>query len=135
MERRVMNAIKIHGTGLALTCVLTTLVLLGGCKKNEESIKVQSLQGKVERIEIYPDGTGKITVLYFSEKDNQEITGTGLVTKETEILINGSVAALTDIREGERVRGEVRIAKKGDKRIQVALKIYIDRAKPVGGSG
>lgn len=129
-----MNAIETHGTGLALTCVLTTLVLLDGCKKNEESFKVQSLQGKVERIEINPDGTGKITVLYFSEKDHQEITGTGLVTKETEILINGSVAALTDIREGEHIRGEVRIAKKGDERIQVALKIYIDRAKPVGGS-
>lgn len=129
-----MNAIEIHPTSLALTCVLTTLILLGGCNKNEESFKVQSLQGKVERIEINPDGTGKITVLYFSEKDHQEITGTGLVTKETEILINGSVAALTDIREGERIRGEVRIVKKGEERIQVALKIYIDRAKPVDGS-
>ncbi len=121
--------------GIALICVLTCAVSLGGCKKNEESTKIQILKGKVERIEVGPDGTGKITVLYFSEKQDQELTGTGLVTKETEILINGAVASLSDIREGERVRGEVRIVKKGEERTQVALKIYISRPKPVGSAG
>ena len=119
----------------ALICVLTCAVVFGGCRKNEEGPKVQSLKGKVERIEVNPDGTGRITIIYFSEKQDQEITGTGLVTKETEILINGAVASLSDIREGERVRGEVRIIKKGEERTQVALKIYIDRPKPVGGAG
>jgi hypothetical protein len=59
--------------------------------------------------------------------------GTGTVTKTTEIMINGVVAQLRDIREGERVRGEVRIDKKGSKKERIALKIYIDRAQPVGG--
>ncbi|MHC4698137.1 MAG: hypothetical protein ACYTFA_15495 [Planctomycetota bacterium] len=48
-------------------------------------------------------------------------------------MINGVVAQLRDIREGERVRGEVRIDKKGSKKERIALKIYIDRAQPVGG--
>ena len=121
--------------GIALVCVLACGVIFGGCKKNEEGPKIQSLKGKVERIKANSDGTGSITVLYFSEKQDQEITGTGLVTKETEILINGAVALLSDIREGEQVRGEVRIVKQGEERIQVALKIYIDRPKPVGGAG
>ncbi len=121
--------------GIALVCVLTCAVILGGCKKSEEGPKIQSLKGKVERIDVNSDGTGKITILYFSEKQDQEITGTGLVTKETEILINGAVASLSDIREGERVRGEVRIVKKGEERTQVALKIYISRTKPVGSAG
>lgn len=131
----MMDILANNRKGIALVCVLTWAVILGGCKKNEESPKIQSLKGKVEKIDINPDGTGRITILYFSEKQDQDITGTGLVTKETEILINGAVASLSDIREGEHVRGEVRIVKKGDKRTQVALKIYIDRPKPVGGAG
>lgn len=130
-----MDTLLSNRKGIALICVLTCAVILGGCKKNEESPKVQSLKGKVEKIEVNPDGTGRITIIYFSEKQDQEITGTGLVTKETEILINGAVASLSDIREGERVRGEVRIVKKGEERTQIALKIYIDRPKPVGGAG
>lgn len=130
-----METLLNNRKGFALICVLTCAVIFGGCKKNEEGPKVQSLQGKVERIEVNPDGTGRITIVYFSEKQDQEITGTGLVTKETEILINGAVASLSDIREGERVRGEVRIVKKGEERTQVALKIHIDRPKPVGGAG
>lgn len=131
----MMDILANNRKGTALVCVLTCAVILGGCKKNEESPKIQSLKGKVERIDLNPDGTGRITILYFSEKEDQEMTGTGLVTKETEILINGAVASLSDIREGEHVRGEVRIVKKGDERTQVALKIYIDRPKPVGGAG
>ena len=130
-----METLLNNRKGFALICVLTCAVIFGGCKKNEEGPKVQSLKGKVERIEVNPDGTGRITIVYFSEQQDQEITGTGLVTKETEILINGAVASLSDIREGERVRGEVRIVKNGEERTQVALKIYIDRPKPVGGAG
>ena len=130
-----MDTLLNNRKGFALICVLTCAVIFGGCKKNEEGPKVQSLKGKVERIEVNPDGTGRITIVYFSEQQDQEITGTGLVTKETEILINGAVASLSDIREGERVRGEVRIVKNGEERTQVALKIYIDRPKPVGGAG
>jgi hypothetical protein len=44
-------------------------------------------------------------------------------------------AKLEDVRERERVRGEVRIEKENDKKRQIALKIYIDRPKPVGGEG
>lgn len=130
-----MDTLLNNRKGFALICVLTCAVVFGGCKKTEEGPKVQSFKGKVERIEVNPDGTGRITIVYFSEKQDQEITGTGLVTKETEILINGAVASLSDIREGERVRGEVRIVKNGEERTQVALKIYIDRPKPVGGAG
>ena len=130
-----MDTLLNNRKGFALICVLTCAVIFGGCKKTEEDPKVQSLKGKVERIEVNPDGTGRITIIYFSEKQDQEITGTGLVTKETEILINGAVASLSDIREGERVRGEVRIVKKGEERTQVALKIYISRPKPVGSAG
>jgi len=117
------------GASLAILCSVA------GCSKNEDSTKVQSLQGKVEKLVVNPDGTGRITVLFFSEKQNQEIAGTGEITPETEILINGAVAKLSDIREGERVRGEVRVERKGDVKTQTVLKIHVERAKPVESTG
>lgn len=113
------------GACLAILCIVV------GCSKNEESAKVQSLQGKVEKLVVNSDGTGQITVLFFSEKQNQEVAGTGMITADTEILINGAVAKLSDIREGEHVRGEVRIEKKGSVKIQIVLKIHVERPKPV----
>ena len=74
-----------------------------------------------------------LTVTYFSEKHQQETTGTGLITDETEIMVNGVIAKIGDLREGDRVRGEVRIDKRGGERVQTALKIVVDRPKPIGG--
>jgi len=101
-----------------------------GCRDNDPGFEVITLEGKVEKIDVNPDGTGEITVAYFSEKHNQEMIGTGTITKETEIMINGALAQLKDIRVGERIRGEVRIQNKGDKKNRIALKIHVDRAKP-----
>jgi len=94
------------------------------------------LEGKVEKVEARPDGTGTITILYFNEKKGQEVADKGEVTKETEIMINGAVASLADIKIGERVRGEVKVEKVGEERRHTALKINIDRAMatpPAGG--
>ncbi len=114
---------------------LAILFIVVGCSKKEDSAKVQSLQGKVEKLVVNSDGTGQITVLFFSEKQNQEVAGTGMITADTEILINGAVAKLSDIREGEHVRGEVRIEKKGGVKIQIVLKIHVERPKPVDSTG
>ena len=117
-----------------MICVIPVVLVAGttGCRRNDDSIKVQTLEGKVEEIRVNPDGTGEISVLYFSEKQGQEVLGTGQVTSETEILINGAIASLRDIQVGERVRGEVRIEKKGGEKVQTALKIHVDRPRPVG---
>lgn len=128
-----MNGNRISRWGGWLACVAVSLSF-AGCSRNEDAARVQNLQGKVEKIVVNPDGTGRITVLYFSEKHDEEIAGTGEVTAETEILINGAVAKLSDIREGERIRGEVRIEKKNGIKTQTVLKIFIDRATPVGSS-
>ena len=49
--------------------------------------------------------------------------------------VGGAVAKLSDIREGERIRGEVRIEKKGGVKTQIVLKIHVERAKPVESTG
>ena len=78
--------------------VSLTLVICLGCRKNEDRVSVQTLKGKVDKIVAESDGTGEITVIYFSEKHNQEVRGTGKITKDTEIIINGAIAKLSDIR-------------------------------------
>src|SRR3989304_1143574 len=90
-------------------------VLGGGCGEKQQQAEIISLEGKVEKIERTSDNTGKITVVYISDKQKQEMTGTAQVTKETEIMIDGAAATLKDLREGERVRGDVRVEKKGGK--------------------
>ncbi len=119
-----------------LTCAVIIAPWVVGCRDSGPGFEVITLEGKVEKIKVEADGTGEITVLYFSEKHNQEMVGTGTITKETEIMISGALARLKDIRVGEHVRGEVRIQKKREKKERIALKIYIDRAQPVtGGAG
>ncbi len=117
---------------IGLLCLAVLMVACPGCKDKDPGIDIVALEGKVEKIEISGNDSGKITVVYYSEKQGQDVLGTGLVTKETEIFINGVASKLKDIREGDRVHGEVRIEKGSEPRSQTALKITIDRPKPVG---
>jgi len=117
---------------IGLFCLAAFMATCPGCKEKESEPDIVALDGKVEKIDIAGDDSGKITVEYYNEKQGQNMLGTGLVTKETEIIINGVASKLKDIREGDRVHGEVRIDKKGEQRVQTALKITIDRPKPVG---
>jgi len=116
---------------------LASITAPAGCRRNETEPEVFSIDGKVEKITVAGDDadTGQVTVTYRSEKHDQEIVGTGVVTKDTEVLINGAAAKLRDIREGERVRGQVLVEKKGKQRRLVVRKIYIDRASPGKADG
>lgn len=124
---------RTKGDELVLALLGACLVSLPGCKEKDSGISTMTLEGKIETIERTSDSTGKITVLYYSEKQGQDILGEGLVTNETEIMVNGVVSALKDLREGDRVSGHVRIERRGESRVQTALKISVDRPKPVGG--
>jgi transcription termination factor Rho len=106
---------------------------VGGCREAVPEIEVVSLEGRIEKVERTSDTTGKISVLYYSDKHKQEVMGVGEVTTATEILINGAVARLADLKEGDKVRGEVRVVKHKGERTTTAIKIYVDRPVPMGG--
>lgn len=109
--------------------VVAGSVLLSGCAEKESAPELVTLEGKVEKIERTSDRTGTITVRYYSDKHKQELSGSGNVTEETEILINGVAAGLADLKEGDHVRGDVRIEKKGGSRTQTAVRIRVERAQ------
>lgn len=116
---------------IGAAAALVLAVFVSGCRKKEPQIEVVSLEGTVEAVNARPDGTGDIKVSYFNEKAGQDVIGEGDVTADTEIMINGAVGKLADIQVGDRVRGDVRVEKKGGERKLTALKIIVERAKPV----
>lgn len=118
---------------IGVACLAATFAVCQGCKQKDSGPDILTLKGKVDQVETADGETGTITVMYFSERQGRDVPGTGMVTKETEIMINGVVSKLSDVRLGDRVLGEVRLDKQGDRRVQTALKIVIDRPKPVGG--
>ncbi len=118
--------------GSSFIPIVICLMAMPGCRKQDPGFEVVTLDGRIEKIERTSDDTGKITVSYYSKKQEQEITGTGAVTENTEIMINGAIATLRDLREGERIRGEVRIEGKGDRKERIILKIIVDRPRPLG---
>lgn len=106
------------------------LFALPGCGDDKPSFEVLSLEGRVEEVDLKG---GTVSVEYYNEKKKENVIGTGQVTDETEIMINGVLATLADLRVGDRVAGQVRVEKKGQAQTQIAMKIHVTRPKPVGG--
>jgi len=132
---RTMNSTRNYRALAALGFLAVVVPLTaGGCGDNDSPPEIITLEGKIEKIERTTDKTGKVTVVYYSDKQKQEIPGTAQVTAETEIMIDGAVAILKDLKEGDRVSGEVRVEKKGGKKVQSIVKIHADRTK-AGASG
>jgi hypothetical protein len=119
---------RVPATGAA-AIFLTALALLPatpGCTERDRSPEVFSIDGKIDDIKITGSG-GEITATYFSEKHNQNVVATAVVTKDTEIMINGALAGLSQIRKGEAARADVLVDRSGEERTYKVLKIYIDR--------
>lgn len=125
---------------MALTCgkrsgryfgcsLVVILVMLVGCSEDKPSVSLLSLKGKIEKIDRTSDRTGTITVQYFNEKQSKEVLGSAIVTADTEIMINGALAKLSDLREGDRIRGKVRVEKKGGRNTQTVLQMRVNRAQ------
>ena len=118
-----------HARTARVAALLCLVAALPGCQPKDEPPEVLSVEGRIEDIKVADNG-GEITVAYFNEKQNEEMVGTARVTEQTEIMINGAAAKLADLRNGERVRGDVRVEKRGDQRVLTALKIQAERPMP-----
>ena len=107
-----------------------------GCSERTHEPKVVSLKCVVERIDRQ---NKEVTVRFYSEKRDAELTEVVRVTDETEILINGALARLADVKEGERAEGSIRVTKSADATVYTALRVQIIRADPLkaasGGAG
>jgi len=131
LKRRLPDA-PANRTAVLFCALLALVATATGCSKKDDGPTVMTLEGKIEKLDLNADGTGELTVLYYSEKHNQDALGTALITPETEVLIDGVIATVKEIHLGERVRGDVRVDKKGNKKTQTVVKIYVTRPKTEG---
>ena len=109
-----------------MSCAFSILLLAlcPACREEVKPPEIVSLSGRIVDIDI---GGRRISLLYYNEKYEQEMTKTGDVCEDTEILINGVLATLADLRVGESVRGQVRVEGKEPKRRLTVLRIIVDR--------
>lgn len=113
--------------------LVTVLIGSGGCEKKAKEPEIISLEGRIEKIKVTSEAAGEITVVFFSEKQGKEISGTAVVTETTEILVNGAASKLKDLHEGERIKGQVRVDKKGKETSHTALRIQAQRVASEDG--
>ncbi|MCH7526101.1 MAG: hypothetical protein IID39_01570 [Planctomycetes bacterium] len=113
---------------LARCAVVLFVAGVGGCSDHKPSVEYRQLEGTVEKIDLV---SGLVTLRYRNPKTNEERKVEGSVTKETEILVNGKLAALKDIRIGEHVSVHGRVERIGKVRRITALKIVVNRDETV----
>ncbi|NOX59925.1 MAG: hypothetical protein GXP29_13860 [Planctomycetes bacterium] len=122
---------KRHSTGFvsstAAVLFVVAVCVLSGCSKEEKKPRIEEVTGTIERIDL---SGRKVVVRTFSQKHDKEITFNVVVNPETEILINGSIAKLEDLKIGETAFGSVRIVEgPNDTKIITAAKVRVERAE------
>ena len=110
---------------LALGLSCSGAWLLSGCSEEAPDRKYRVLEGTAEMIDLK---TGKVSMQYFSKKRNEELAVEGRVTDTTEVLINGRLARLEDIRPQEHVRVTGYKEGKGVNALVVVTKVEIERS-------
>ncbi len=117
----------------ARTALLVTLaVTLPGCEPSEPEIEHRQITGTIKHMKKSESDPGHWEVqMEFVNKAGNTLSVEGNVNPETEILINGRVAAMTDVRIGEHADVLGRIVTTDQGRTITALKIKIARDESV----
>lgn len=112
----------------SLSCLACIVLVTGGCRDKPAAPTARVLDGVIEKVDL---ARQEMTVRYYAERQKIERDQTVRINKATEVMINGVVARLEDVRVGERARGEVLIERTGDDVIYTAKRIEIQRAEPL----
>jgi hypothetical protein len=121
---RVATLEKIMKTKPGLLVVLLAVAAMSGCAKKEKETEVIDVEGTVEKIDL----PGRaVVVRTYNRKHDREIRATVHVTDDTEILINGALAKLSDVKVGETAFGTVKIIKRDEVPRYVAVRVRVER--------
>jgi hypothetical protein len=108
------------------------LVTLPGCSKDDDEPEFRQLEGTAEKLNL---DTGQVALRFFHQKSGTEQVIEGIVNDQTEVLINGRVAKLKDIRLKERVKVTGYRKGKGADAQMVAVKVEIERPEWIATGG
>jgi hypothetical protein len=101
---------------------------MGGCGKDSEMPKYKEVEGRVSDIN---SKTSVVKMLWYNEDKQQEIELEGKLDPNADILINGVVAQLKDLRVGDRVKVVGRIEKSDGARTLFATKVDVTRPQTI----
>jgi hypothetical protein len=121
-ERRMMR--RKRGIAWLAALLLAGLV---GCNNHRTEPRHRTIEGIADSINM---DTNQVAMRWYNPRKQAEEIVAGTVTDQTEILINGKVARLTDIRVGEwvKVTGRIMPSPNGD--VYVATRIELTRDEP-----
>ncbi len=107
--------------------------LLGaGCAEDKDEPNIEEVVGTVESIDL---AKKRVMVRTYREKRETYETFPVYVTDETEILINGALADMEDVKVGERAEGRIRIEREPTGTRFVALSVRLERSEVLTAPG
>ncbi|GJM27039.1 MAG: hypothetical protein DHS20C16_34540 [Phycisphaerae bacterium] len=116
---------KTHPRIGIVVVLASAFCFLTGCSEEKKKTHIEEVTGTIESI-----GNKVVAVRTYSKKHNKELTYKVEVDNETEILINGSIASIKDLKVGETAFGSVRIVEKDDDtKVITAVKVRVERAE------
>jgi uncharacterized protein YdbL (DUF1318 family) len=110
---------------LSLVSLLLVWSLVG-CREDKPQQRTVPVSGTIEKIDL---AKRTVEVSAYNEKTRREDQYTVHVTDDTEVLVNGSIARMEDVRVGERAEGTIKIVKENGSKRFVAVQVNIDRAE------
>ena len=119
----------------AVAVAIAGLVGVPGCRREDSGKEYRTISGTVLSVD---EATGKVAMLFFNKKKQMEMKVEGTVTAQTEILINGRVAQLSEVKTDERVVVTGYIEKDGARKRMVATRVQVERegwTRPKATSG
>ena len=123
-----MRVMKVRSAWL-LVGVIAVFAMGPGCKPKKPRMKIVIVEGTVEKIE---RSSKRVHFRFLHKKLGNYTTDNAQVDKDTEILINGKLSKLEDVKEGDTA--EVTLQWPRDKKDErTILKVKINRAVPKEG--
>jgi hypothetical protein len=104
----------------------------GGCMEDCPVPHVVALEGAVHSIDL---AHRTVNVRFKLDDSDRELDRVVEVTKDTEIMINGALARLEDVRLGEKATGAVKIVDDQRQKRYLAVRVRIERSDSVPASG
>ncbi|MBN1345677.1 MAG: hypothetical protein JXQ73_23495 [Phycisphaerae bacterium] len=98
MKAMMMN--RSLGQGVAASLVVVGLLCLPGCRNRSERSEDKTITGTVTSID---EATGKVAMKFRHKEKKIDMEYEGTVDQNSEILINGRVAKLSEVNTGDRV--------------------------------
>lgn len=99
-------------------------ILIAGCSKKDEKPKYRTLTGRVCSIN---KETRIVEMWWFEPTRKEEVKIAGILAPEAEILINGIVANLDDVKVDDQVKVTGKQVKEEGKKKLIAVKVEIER--------